>query len=233
MQIIHISDTHGKFPPLPDLDVPVFHTGDFFPNKTRGDLEVEPGFQASWLYIHLEEFKSWLQGREFVYVSGNHDFMPSQEMSDFLNRNGVNMTDTTGKLVDFQGYKLFGIPWIPWIRGEWNWERIPHPPGGDLGKKRVSMEEEFKSSKAELLEAQILLAHCPCSMVLDNDRGNVALYNFLFMNEDPHKVKAVLSGHNHEGFGTETLDGIRFYHSTALDRWNGIKPPGFQIVDLV
>ena len=65
MKILHSSDLHGSYKELlmaleGDFDVWV-DTGDFFPNKTRGDRNIETSFQNKWF-----SWNKWCRNDAFL-----------------------------------------------------------------------------------------------------------------------------------------------------------------------
>jgi len=205
---------------LPDLDAPVVHSGDFMPNETRGDWSVEPKFQEDWLRRRMKKLKEWLGDRPFLFVAGNHDFLEPERVEDLLKAGGIRAVNVTKKLITWEDRTFYGIPFIPYLQGEWNWER-----------RSQDMWQEFRWIQDELKMADVLLAHCPPSMILDLQRGNIHLYNFLFYESD-HRVKAVLSGHVHGGFGRQTIQEMEFCNSAYLDEERQPREIGYQVVEV-
>jgi hypothetical protein len=125
MRIQHTSDNHGFFQDLEgDFDV-VIHSGDLFPNHCFGPkrvwstLEVEKAFQTDWLKGRIETIKEWIKGKPFLFCSGNHDFI---DPCPILIAAGITAINLDDKVTEFEGHTLYGLPWVPFIEGVWNFE---------------------------------------------------------------------------------------------------------------
>lgn len=214
MKILHSSDLHGSYKPLlaaleGDYDIWI-DTGDFFPNKTRGIVSVESGYQARWFggYKGLgERIKARLGIRPMISVSGNHDYA---QLAYMLRQAKVQAYDVYDPLFDpirfsplsFRGVKFAGFRQIPWIEGEWNGE-----------------VHCFDTQIKQIADAQpdILLTHAPPSGILSDQWGIPALTTYLFY--QPHKIKLHLFGHVHEHGGEEVTEaGIRFVNNATMIR---------------
>jgi Icc-related predicted phosphoesterase len=204
MRIIHISDTHGTFPTLPEGDL-VVHSGDFCPNASRGNLQIEPSFQTNWLRTRVETFREWLGGRPLLLCNGNHDFvLAAQVLADL----GVNAIDLTNKFVAFQGINFYGFPYIPFIAGEWNYELMPQ-----------DMVDEMRRMRLKLADApapvDILVAHAPPWGICDFDPkykqhfGNSVLTNSLVYGQFEPAPKHIFSGHIHQANGYDEILGVK------------------------
>jgi Icc-related predicted phosphoesterase len=194
VKIAHFSDTHG----LPRKGIPeqcdlVVHSGDLFPNQTRGVREVEISYQRQWLHRTMPHWRSWLQNIPMLMVAGNHDYI---DPTPLMRAAGLRVYNVEGRILDMHGLRFMGLPDIPWMGGEWNHERSDTEM-----KEHVDLIYEFKPD--------VLIAHCPPYGVLDtpyefNDGyhiGSTPLANALSYH--PHEVKAVLCEHCHEQGGRE------------------------------
>lgn len=210
MKIMHTSDLHGE---LMDkvhnkthirkaFDVWV-DTGDFFDNYpiTKGefiegyrvgwdrtiDREIEKEEQKKWLKERgiLKSITKWLDGRPFVSVGGNHDFI---SLADELKEFGCpNVYEITPEGFDLLGYKWAGFPNINYICGEWNYETLP--PEMDLLVQRI------KISKPD-----ILVCHSPARGILDRGESlksyGIGHLTNMF-SYAPHNIKHMFFGHVH------------------------------------
>ena len=123
MKILHSSDLHSHYEGLSsfsDFDLWI-DTGDFFPNKTRGDREVEVGFQKEWAGSNNlgELLAKWLDGRPLVSIGGNHDYT---SLANLVRESGGEAFDLSEGPVEIAGMTFAGFREIPWIFGEWNGE---------------------------------------------------------------------------------------------------------------
>jgi Icc-related predicted phosphoesterase len=110
IQIVHISDTHSKFPNLQPSEI-LIHTGDF-------SIDGHPG--------EYEQFNDWIGRQKFLYkivILGNHDL-------DYTLRENKNPLENAKKKlsncivlnfesINLYGYNFFGIPWFDFHN--WNY----------------------------------------------------------------------------------------------------------------
>ncbi len=225
---MHTSDLHGEIMSkvhnkthlLKSFDVWV-DTGDFFDNypiitggtfvngyrvgwQRRIDRTIEVKNQTQWLKNKdiLKHMVKWLDGRPFVSVAGNHDFISlAQELKDFGYENVHEVTP--------EGFELFDLKWagfanINYIQGEWNHETSP---------------AEFDNLVERIDKAQpdMLICHSPPRGIFDvggyytKPIGIGHLTNYFTYK--PHKIKYMLFGHCHEQGGKKKIHedlGITF-----------------------
>lgn len=190
MRILHCSDTHGLFPTLPGdpVDV-VVHSGDFFGNRSRGIRSIEAAYQEHWLADNMGKLKRWLDGRPFLFCPGNHDFYNPVEA---MRAAGIYAQDLECKRVEFGGLSFFGLPYVRWFTGEWNYE-LSEP---ELERVYANVPDDI----------DVLVSHGPMFGVLDRVRpmeraGSMALRAHL---QNAKRVpKALLCGHIHEAAGVQ------------------------------
>lgn len=191
MKIAHFSDTHG----LPRKGVPedadvIVHTGDLFPNKTRGHRDVEPDYQRDWLRKTIADWARWCGNKPFVCVPGNHDFFDGTVA--LMRRAGIDAYDAR-ELVTVQGVTFAGLPDIPFMGGDWNHER-------------TEPEIAYRFDRVLSHKPDVLVCHCPIYGILDQPHrhadyhiGSTAIANALTYGD--HEPKAYLHGHCHEATG--------------------------------
>lgn len=206
MKILHSSDLHGSYRELlallesPDYDVWV-DTGDFFPNKTRGNYRVEASYQERWFngYKGLgERIKARLNGRQAVVVGGNHDYV---SLTRLLIGAGVDAHDVASSPV-IDGLQFSGFREVPWDDGTWNGETHCFDP---------------QMYRVRAAKPDILLTHAPPSGILSDGWGIPVLSSYLFY--EKNQVKLHLFGHVHEHGGEEaTESGIRFVNGATKIR---------------
>lgn len=204
VRILHISDTHGTFPILRDLDTVdlIVHSGDLLPNKTRGDRNIEPTFQHKWVLDRLHTFADWTQGKAVLYCAGNHDFYdPCGELQGW--------TNITGDMCITHGLTFYGFPYVPYFTGEWNYE-LHH----------FERASKFNPPKA----VDVIVSHCPPYGALDTNRnvqhiGDSILHNAISYDDRLKNCQAILCGHAHEcGGGLETVGGILISNAATSQR---------------
>lgn len=208
MRLMHVSDTHGKFPRLYGRYDAVIHTGDLFPNSHHvfnGNKTREMAFQLQWLRDSMNEMKAWLQGHPFLYVPGNHDFLHSSLMEFEMRAVGLEAFDLTDRMLTFQGVNFYGFPYVPEINGMWNYERTFH-----------GMEEEVDKMVVELNKqhVEVLACHAPLYKILDLSMGNELLGSTVISNALDYKLNEgmlpdyYLCGHIHEANGMTVRNGM-------------------------
>ncbi len=191
MKIFHISDTHGSgfwdTPLGADIDV-VVHSGDAFPNSTRGHVATEQVYQSGWLKQFVEPIRTWLNGRPFIYVPGNHDYI---EFADFLPAHRID-TDP----IHVAGKSWRGFRQIPWIRGEWAGE-IHAPDMQDIIESIFDCDSSLSAP-----EGDVLVCHSPPAGVFDASPNGLFHYGISALSNAlqyrNHAFKAVLFGHVHQ-----------------------------------
>ena len=123
MQIVAISDTHGKHDQvdIPDCDVLV-HAGDFTMAGTLGEVSKF----ADWMCALPAAYK--------IVIAGNHDFaMAGVVGKELLRERGI--TYLQDEATSIEGLQFYGSPWVPQF-GQWAfmkardelatvWARIP------------------------------------------------------------------------------------------------------------
>lgn len=206
----HVSDTHGRFPILPENKNVVIHSGDMLPNATRGET-TEPAYQQQWVRDHIDDYRQWLDGRKLIYCAGNHDFTDPIEI---LIDNGIDAVNITNKLHTHEGVTLYGFPYIPEIVREWKYEANPYEMQQRIRKLKDVIEQH---------NVDVLVTHCPPYGLLDSNFviryddsiissygqhcGNRHLSDYLsygIENIPLHKrPRYLLCGHVHEHYGFE------------------------------
>ncbi len=196
--MLHISDTHGTFPELPAGGDVIIHSGDLMPNKTRGNREVEPAFQAEWLHRNANRFRELLNGRTMLLCRANHDFATGAQ--SILQGSGVNVVDITNRLYQFDGLTFYGFPYVNYQCGEWNFEVT----GGEMADKVEAIP---------WADIDVMVAHSPIAGILDECYGDhigsrAMAHALSYMVPRKQWPKAYLHGHAHEARGLDRLDGM-------------------------
>jgi Icc-related predicted phosphoesterase len=209
MRIIHSSDLHGSYKGLLAIDDEFdlwIDTGDFFPNKTRGNRQIESRYQAKWVgHKSLgSRLVDWLNGRPLISIGGNHDYI---SLASVVAEAGGEAHDLSDGPAEVLGLGFAGFRQIPWIIGEWNGET-----------------HDFTELIAAALNANpdMLVTHAPPAGILDSKLyagGIPGLATALTYGE--HKICAHFFGHVHHN-GGKSLEamGIRFMNgATTVKLW--------------
>lgn len=206
-RICHVSDTHGGFPRLHGRYDIIIHTGDFFSNSVALGVSknAEAAFQLGWLRDNIDNMKLWLNSHEFLYVPGNHDFMPAELMEYELQKAGVQAYCLANRTLTREGLTYYGFPYVPTIDGSWNYERdIP-----EMQKEVDKMVEQLNKTKVD-----ILCCHAPPYGVLDLSYGNEVLGSTVIASALDYKIARdmmpdyYLCGHIHEANGLRMRNGM-------------------------
>jgi Icc-related predicted phosphoesterase len=110
--------------------------------------------------------------------------------------NGIKAINLTNKLVNFEGDKFYGFPYVPYIEGNFNYELHPADMLNEIHKARTNFPSEGDWT---------LVAHAPIRGILDELNngekiGNVQLLNVIDFFEFNHPSR-LLCGHIHESHG--------------------------------
>lgn len=213
MKILHSSDLHGGFKKLLrtaiEFDVWV-DSGDFFPNKTRGDISVEPVWQKKWAVWKGvgPRLCDWLKGRPLVCIGGNHDYTDLAAIVRSAGGTAFNLADGP---VTIGGKTFAGFRDIPYIAGEWAGET-----------------HEFSGLVAEAMacDPDFLVTHAPPAGILDTNGTHPCGIKPLtaHLSYAPHRVVAHMFGHIHTQGGSVVSEmGITFSNAAT-----GINPLGFE-----
>jgi len=183
MKALHISDWHGEFIfPDAEYDI-VISSGDMTPNFTT-NMEQEKKLQKKWVCKNVDKFFRVVGNKPFLSVSGNHDFI---NLARVLRENGFESFNLNDKELIFNGIKFYGLPWIPHIKGRWNYEASTYT----MSHKVRPIPED----------TNVLITHCPPYGYLDmgiTERfGNTVLSNHYHYSTEK-SPRLILCGHIHE-----------------------------------
>lgn len=213
MRISHISDTHGKFPIIDNTAHYIIHSGDFFPNSEAifADKRIEEArFQKEWLKSQLYNLKEKIGNKEFLFISGNHDFVPGDEMEEILKSAAIKAICLNDKVVSFAGLTFYGFPYITAIKGRWNYECLVP----EMERHCRELIDNISANKVD-----VIVAHSPLhilNLAFDGrDCGNPILASKLFY-QNELAVKYYLCGHCHEGHGIAIDNGILFSNAATV-----------------
>lgn len=198
MRLNHFSDNHGVIVPLKggrnNFEV-ALGTGDLLPDPPPMGRNLLAGWQAEWVKSHLEDFRGFLQGRTLLFVLGNHDWLPADQLEAILREADIKAISLHDKVVHHEGVGFYGLPYVPYFRGQWNYECRPTEMLPHIDR----MVEEINKGYVD-----VIAAHCPPFGCLDlafqmNQRiGNTAMANALDYKIDKELMPAYyLTGHVH------------------------------------
>jgi Icc-related predicted phosphoesterase len=193
MKILHISDTHGSFPKLDTEGDIIVHSGDFFPNSQYYHMPlVEAEVQAQWTIQNQDALRNWIGSRPFFLCHGNHDF--DLQAAEHLCDVGIDAHNISLQHKEIHGVKLYGIPYVPYFTGSWNFE-----------KSDVFLEEHLRYDVYDR-DIDVLVSHAPPYGCLDKVRkreniGSKPLATYIKTAKKP--ARTVLCGHVHESGGLQ------------------------------
>lgn len=223
LKVLHTSDLHSQYHRLLErlqeiegLDIWI-DTGDFFPNKTRGDTNIEPRYQEKWAceYTDIASRLAKIcieRDIRVISVSGNHDYVSLARLLRRAGMPAVTVSDLSSAKVSVtvHGLVFAGFREIPFIAGEWNGET-------ELGG--------FKHLVDRVMDAHpdVLVTHAPSGGILDRYTSGTTIkqdgipYLTSFMMNKPHTVTHHLFGHSHEQGGEQCEVGSIHFSNAATN----------------
>lgn len=196
-RICHISDTHGFFPQIKKSYDFIVHTGDMLPDMPTSSFISDAYSQQLWLEENIDQFVELIGDKTFLFVQGNHDFISPSIVEDILKSKSINAINIGNRVVDSEGLRFYGFPFIPKIKGKFNYELD---------------EEEMEERVSELIKIvnsnkiDVLATHCGLLGVLDTKFGNKELNKALYKFKT--KPKCLLHGHTHQQNGIAIVNNI-------------------------
>ncbi|MGL4425095.1 MAG: metallophosphoesterase family protein [Cetobacterium sp.] len=190
-KILAISDLHGRVSQLKKVK---YKEADFL--FVVGDLS-NIGLKLELVQV-LDMIDGFNHIKNKIVVLGNHDArnlhnvlgMSDDEAYDFCEQRYPNLTFLKNKIVEIDGLKIYGTPYV-----------------GKFGGWAFQCEENEKLAKTIPTEkVDIILCHEPPSAIElskweDIDIGNIALREYL----DNNKVDLLVCGHVHESGGNKVV----------------------------
>jgi Icc-related predicted phosphoesterase len=207
-KICCISDLHGYLPKIPECDLLLI----------GGDIcgDGHSLLQARWLDVAFRDWLEHVPAKDIVGVCGNHDLV--FESAPHLLPKDLPWHYLQDNLVELQGFKIYGLPWVSPVWGAFNsreenlirkYQNIPDdvdiiishgPPFGirdEAPLRYYSAENETEWPGGE---------HC----------GSPSFREKIF----DIKPKLVLFGHIHEGHGVSEFNDIIFVNAALMDAQN-------------
>lgn len=223
MRTVAISDLHGTLPEIPECDL-LLIGGDVTPVWNH-----ERKFQADWL---CGEFAEWLDAQPaqvIAGIAGNHDFVLQEnpklgyELPWAYFANEARTVKLSENVIQARDLKVYGSPYSNKF-GNWAFMKTEN----ELAK----MWDEIPR------DIDILLVHGPPYGFgdkvgktwrnggwVDERVGSTSLANHLTYEVWP-KLKLVVFGHIHEGYGEYSLKSWRMLNATQMDAaYNPTNPP--------
>jgi len=202
MKIVCTSDLHGNLPPIPECDI-LLIAGDICPN-THTTLQIP------WLNTAFRHWLEQIPAKHVVGVAGNHDLI--FERTPHLIPQGLRWTYLQHGLIEIEGLKIFGMPWI-------------RPIWGAFQRDEKTLEGKYAQIPDNV---DIVISHGPPFGIGDlvpakilnetesvgENCGSPALRERLFK----IKPKLVVFGHIHEGYGVYEREGIKFVNASLMNR---------------
>lgn len=226
MKILATSDMHGNLAglDLSGIDIAVF-AGDIAPLKGRGAWHIYD--QVKWIRKKFTEWcKQWPK-TEIVFVPGNHDFFPiaGQKFKDVLAGKNLklnedetssdmfgssNMHMLIDEMIEINGVKIYGTPWVPIISFSWAFEA-----------EDELQQQKFKDIPQGL---DVLVTHSPPRFNLvdvslehgiDSTKFGSSILATEIVKKEP---KLAFCGHIHSGDHTKNILGkTNVYNVSRVD----------------
>lgn len=194
MQIVFISDTHGKHDQIavPQGDI-LIHAGDICSTGTREEAEA---------------FLEWFAGQphpQKVFVGGNHDFYLEEKDETFRATVPPGCTYLYNDSVKVAGIKMWGSPLTPWFM-DWAFNI-------DRGDPIRSYWDGIPA------DTELLITHGPPYGILDRTFFGAAVGCEELL-EVVHAIRPRVHvfGHIHEAYGQFEKDGTLYINASVLDK---------------
>jgi Icc-related predicted phosphoesterase len=164
MNIIALSDLHGRLPKMPSgiLASPfdaLILSGDITPNNIanwdmsrwndrRCDISKEAPYQREWFETKLLPWaKTFKKVENIIFIAGNHDFLNPEKIP------GIIGLKTGAKTITLAGTKIGLLCGSMPLKGEWNDEINEY----DMNERVLTLDRDI----------EILVSHVPPMGVMD------------------------------------------------------------------
>jgi len=215
MHIIATSDLHGALPEIEPCDL-LLIGGDLPP--VNGSHH--PADQTQWAKETFAEWIAALPTERVILVAGNHDFWLETEEGKAAVEEIPKLTYLEDSGTEVDGLTIYGTPWTPNLPG-WAFQKE-----GD--EARLAFANIPRNT-------DILLSHGPLAGRGDLVGNRITGYEYcgskeLRENVATQRVRTVVCGHIHEGYGQYTLryEGreTNIYNVAHMDAiYRPINPP--------
>ena len=215
MRIMAISDLHGNLegPEPKGADVVVL-AGDVAPLKGRGVWHVND--QKKWINKRFREWTESYPDIQFVVIPGNHDFFPIAHILfkghdvDWKYEFSSNVHFLDDSMVEIEGVKFYGTPWVPIISYSWAFE-AEH----DLLVKQFSKIPNGIDVLVTHSPPRIPRSDVDRSIQTDSEHFGSSELTEAIIDTRP---RLVFCGHIHTGqHGGVDFEGSRIYNVSRLD----------------
>lgn len=200
MQIVAISDTHGKHRDLniPDGDI-LIHAGDV----TRGGTKEQVVDFLNWFTEQKHTHK--------IFVAGNHDFFfeetDSKKIRRIIPKEIIYLNDSG---IAINGVKFWGSPITPWFN---NWA-FNRERGTEIKRHWDLIPND----------TDVLITHGPPFGILDETvYGKRTGCEELLLRVYQVKPQYHIFGHIHEDYGSFAKGETTFVNASVLDDWYEMK----------
>lgn len=200
MQIVAISDTHGKHHDVkvPDGDI-LIHCGDV----TRGGTKEQVLDFLEWFAEQKHAHK--------IFVAGNHDFFFEEtdlkKIRRIIRKEIIYLNDSS---IEIKGVKFWGSPITPCFN---NWA-FNRNRGAEIKKHWDLIPND----------TDVLITHGPPFGILDETvYGKRTGCEELLLRVYHVKPKFHIFGHIHEDYGSFTKGETTFVNASVLDDWYEMK----------
>lgn len=209
MKACHLSDTHDVYQDLSmlveaDTEI-VFITGDLTYKGSNHELKV--------LLQQLRKLKAKVP--HVVVIPGNHEVgcQKRERLWKYcFKRIGVHFL--VHESITIEGINIFGTPWTPWFFG-WAYQYYNPSYASQTVGEYLATGQEVWAAVPE--NTHVILSHGPPANVLDGCRnGHVGCPDLAARIRELPNVKYSLFGHVHEGYGTETIDGVLYSNASIM-----------------
>ncbi|SDT01688.1 Predicted phosphoesterase [Halopseudomonas litoralis] len=205
MKLVCVSDTHSlhwDIPDIPDGDV-LIHAGDSLGQGTLNNVE------------DLNNWLGALPHRHKIVIAGNHDwaFQDTPELARKALSNAIYLEDNG---VEIEGVRFWGSPWTPAFM-DWAFMLDRGQPLHDVW---ALIPEN----------TDVLVTHGPPLGYGDTVDLGLGSHNVgcrdLLERIDELRLKAVIFGHIHEGYGVYQRGGTPLLNaSSCTERYEPYNPP--------
>ena len=192
LKLVCISDTHGEHRKL---------------QLPKGDLLIHAGDISNGYQDEVEDFLLWFDQLPFthkVFIGGNMDFPLAQHPTSILGKLSDNVHYLQDELVEIEGLRIWGSPWIPEFVGVF------------MKKRGADIDRYWEKIPANL---DVLITHTPPYGILDTtSRGVKVGCANLAQRLEELAPRFHIFGHVHEAYGYERSSSTQFVNVAFLNR---------------